>query len=175
MRSKADCQGWGPVGAADSGLPPLLTSLSAPFLCFPPGPHGAAGHGQHHQLVAVSPAITCVPGWGGQLRTWPAAGSSGGCGQIWARETGAQETGVGPWGSRIFCGPLNPTPHPHKTQGRGGVREAPSLLSIPCFTSWPSLLPGRPTGLSCVPTISPPTCWPLASATCFFTLPSTLL
>lgn len=182
---------WGGGGGQSEAESPgvgkggdLLTQASLPFssvsqslcLCFPPGPHGAAGHGQHHQLVAVSPAIICVPRLGGQLQTWPAAGSFGGRGQIWAREMGAQETGVGPWGSRIFCGPLNPAPHPHKNRvGAEGWGVAPSLLlAVPCFTSWSSLLPGRPMGSSCVPMILPPTCWPLASATCFFTLPSTL-
>lgn len=114
-RSEAESPGVGRGGdpLTQASLP--LSSVSqSPCLCFPPGPHGAAGHGQHHQLVAVSPAIICVPRLGGQLPTWPAAGSFGGRGQIWAREMGAQETGVGPWGSRIFCGPL-PAPHPHKT------------------------------------------------------------
>lgn len=34
-------------------------------LCFPLGPHGAAGHGQHYQLVTVSLATVCgnLAGW----------------------------------------------------------------------------------------------------------------
>lgn len=46
--------------------PPVSLPVSpAPCLCFPPGPHGAAGHGQHYQLVAVSLATVCgsLAGW----------------------------------------------------------------------------------------------------------------
>lgn len=86
---------WGALGAqlraqGRGGGPsdgPPATSLPVsqfPCLCFPPGPHGAAGYGQHYQLVTVSPAVICVARLGGQLGAWPAMGFRGEHGQIWA-------------------------------------------------------------------------------------------
>lgn len=54
-------QEWGGRGKAEAqggGDRPGPSPLSA-HLCFPLGSHGAAGHGQHHQLVAVSLATVC--------------------------------------------------------------------------------------------------------------------
>ncbi|XP_049712950.1 SID1 transmembrane family member 2 isoform X1 [Elephas maximus indicus] len=66
-----------------------------------------------------------------------------------------------------------------------GPLYVPSPLSVPvsllpsrtawCCWLWATLSTGHwlPMGSSCAPMTLPPTCWPLASATCFFTLPST--
>ena len=54
---------------------------------------------------------------------------------------GAGERGVGPWGSRIFCGPLNPAPHPHKTWVGG--RESPFLALGPPLLHQLFLPPAR--------------------------------
>lgn len=59
---------------ADMSLLPLpspsLSPSQSPCLCFPPGPHGASGHGQHYQLVAVSVAIGCGVSWGQTVSQW---------------------------------------------------------------------------------------------------------
>lgn len=154
-RSEADCRGG--VGAANSGLLPFFRSQ--PRVCFPPRiawccwswwPISSTGHcGQ------PSP---CVPGRGGQLRTWPAAGATGGCGQNMACEKwGPGETGVGP-GVSIFCGPLNPPHIVIKHRVGVGRKPLPLLLAVPASPAGghPLLPGGGPTGSSCVPTISPP-------------------
>ncbi|XP_040141206.2 SID1 transmembrane family member 2 isoform X1 [Ictidomys tridecemlineatus] len=109
---------------------PLYVS---PCLCFPPGPHGAAGHGQHYQLVAVSVAIGC-----GSL-AWQTAGDVAShwlpqglwtTYKPWAPEIGAEERGVGPWVFRIFCELLNQVQH-HGQAWWVGAKESLLLSALP--------------------------------------------
>lgn len=89
-------------------LSPCFFSQSL-CLCFPTGPYGAAGHGQHYQLVTVSLPTVC-----GSLAGWTARNLSShwlpwGHRQILSFEHEKWELTeefVGLWGSRTFCRPL---------------------------------------------------------------------